>query len=88
MYDSYSVADTILQDLHSDDDGATPSTRLDWAPSIKSPEQGVPQSVQDCAVKWKDWQRINEAEIAQGQANGKIREKMLTIDEMYEVLGR
>lgn len=85
MYDSYSVADTIVQDLHNEDSG-TPSTRLDWAPSIKSPQKGVPSVVENGAVKWRDWQRINDAEVDAGKPFGKIREKFLSIADMLDVL--
>ncbi|EIM23082.1 nucleotide-binding domain-containing protein [Wallemia mellicola CBS 633.66] len=85
MYDSYSVADTILQDIHNGDDPA-PSTELNWAPSIKSPKEGVPPVVDQGAIKWEDWRRINDAEVANGKQLDKIREKFLSIDEMFNVL--
>lgn len=85
MYDSYSVADTILQDIHNEDNPAS-STKLGWAPSIKSPQEGVPSVVDQGAIKWEDWRRINEAEVANGKQLGKLREKFLSIDEMLNVL--
>lgn len=85
MYDSYSVADTILQDIHNGDNPA-PSTEINWAPSIKSPKEGVPPVVDQGAIKWQDWKCINDAEVANGKQLDKIREKFLSIDEMFNVL--
>ncbi|TIA72750.1 hypothetical protein E3P91_01886 [Wallemia ichthyophaga] len=99
MYDSYSVADTIVSDLHSDqvegesgeDEAAgvsfTNASHLDWAPST-SPLPGVPPVVEHQAVKWSDWLRINQAEIDNGKDHGKLREKFLTVDAMMGVLRR
>lgn len=37
-------------------------------------------------VSYQDWQKIDAAEVARGQANGKPREKFTTIIEMLEAL--
>lgn len=39
-------------------------------------------------VSWKDWQRLNEDEIARGQARGKIREKYTDTQDMMDAIRR
>jgi ferredoxin--NADP+ reductase len=39
-------------------------------------------------VSWKDWQRLDEIEVAQGEKEGRPRVKFTTVEEMQTALGR
>ena len=39
------------------------------------------------AVSWNDWRAIDAAEVKNGEAGGKPREKFTRIQEMLDVLG-
>jgi ferredoxin--NADP+ reductase len=39
-------------------------------------------------VSWKDWQRLDEIEVAQGEKEGRPRVKFTTVEEMQAALGR
>ena len=83
MYDSYSVADTIINDLNniSNDQHNYSNVNYDWKPSLENPKVDTPSQIRDHAVKWNDWQKINEHEIELGKQNNKLREKLLTTDD-------
>lgn len=36
-------------------------------------------------VTFSDWEKINSVEIRRGEANGKLREKILSVEEMLQV---
>jgi hypothetical protein len=38
------------------------------------------------SVSWADWQRLDAFEQQQGKANGKLRQKLVSIDEMMRVV--
>lgn len=40
------------------------------------------------SVSWEQWQQLDEHEITAGEAQGKIREKLIEIGAMLEVLGQ
>ncbi|GAC1363515.1 MAG: FAD-dependent oxidoreductase [Herpetosiphon sp.] len=56
-------------------------------PSGDSIEQLVHQR-QPHVVSFADWQRLNEAEVAAGQAQGRPRVKYTRVEDMLAVLGR
>jgi hypothetical protein len=38
-------------------------------------------------IGWSEWLRLDEIEVARGQAHGRPREKLTRVDEMLEALG-
>jgi len=45
-----------------------------------------PLPLPDRAVSWSDWQRLDAHEIEAGRETGKIREKLVALDEMLDVI--
>ncbi|PWN39287.1 FAD/NAD(P)-binding domain-containing protein [Ceraceosorus guamensis] len=91
MYDANSVADLILSDwaqrLSSahDSDATSPDSLL-AAPGQQAPD--LPRELRESSrpfVDWNGWQRIDGEELRRGQELGKLREKILTVDEMLRV---
>ncbi|CAO1635972.1 unnamed protein product [Sympodiomycopsis kandeliae] len=85
MYDAYSVADTLIQDHFSSE---SPVSQLAHehlhTPLPDLPSQLVAPTKK--LVQWKDWQRIDQVERERGQQLGKVREKILSIQEMINVV--
>ncbi|NNF06685.1 MAG: NADP oxidoreductase [Candidatus Eisenbacteria bacterium] len=75
--DAYETVDMILEDLGSLSPCANPSTD---ALIQKLGADGVR------VVTFDDWKRIDEAEVAQGKAAGKPREKFASTPDMLKVL--
>ncbi|EPQ31581.1 uncharacterized protein PFL1_00914 [Pseudozyma flocculosa PF-1] len=77
MMDAYTVADTILHDYNS------------GAANNGGGEEGLESRLakeSKRVVSFADWKRLDEEEIRRGKELGKIREKILTVDEMLEVI--
>lgn len=74
MNNSFSVAQTIIHDIQS---GAV---KCD---SIKSGMDFKDLRI----VTWKDWRRIDEKEVEKGKASEKPREKILSVQEMMNIVG-
>lgn len=81
MMDAYGVADVILADLHSADQART-----------SGGEEGGDLLVQlqressNKVVGFEGWKRIDEEEKQRGQKLGKLREKILTVKEMLDIV--
>ncbi|KAJ1033521.1 hypothetical protein NDA13_001510 [Ustilago tritici] len=81
MMDAYGVADVILADLHSADQART-----------SGGEEGGDLLVQlqressNKVVGFEGWRRIDEEEKQRGQELGKLREKILTVKEMLDIV--
>lgn len=81
MMDAYGVADVILADLHSADQART-----------RGGEEGGDLLVQlqressNKVVGFEGWRRIDEQEKQRGQKLGKLREKILTVKEMLDIV--
>ncbi|SPC61055.1 related to NADPH:adrenodoxin oxidoreductase precursor, mitochondrial [Ustilago sp. UG-2017b] len=81
MMDAYGVADVILADLHSADQART-----------SGGEEGGDLLVQlqressNKVVGFEGWRRIDEQEKQRGQKLGKLREKILTVKEMLDIV--
>jgi adrenodoxin-NADP+ reductase len=84
MQDAFSTADAIADDWHSHApflNAEKGSSGLGWD-AIKGEAE-----TRGCRrVTWRDWQRIDAAERAKGQTNGKEREKFTKVEEMLSVL--
>ncbi|EST06349.1 NAD(P)-binding domain protein [Kalmanozyma brasiliensis GHG001] len=79
MMDAYSVADLILDDLHSAAEGGR---EVEGDLLEKLHREGTRK-----VVGFDGWRRIDEEEKRRGQKLGKIREKILTVKEMLDVVG-
>ncbi|KDN41604.1 nucleotide-binding domain-containing protein [Tilletiaria anomala UBC 951] len=76
MYDAYSVADLLVQDWQQG--VAQAHGGADGLPAeLRQPTHKV--------VTYKDWQRIDSIEKERGAKLGKLREKILTVQELLEV---
>ncbi|SOV06108.1 related to NADPH:adrenodoxin oxidoreductase precursor, mitochondrial [Ustilago sp. UG-2017a] len=81
MMDAYGVADVILADLHSADQART-----------SGGEEGGDLLVQlqressNKVVGFEGWRRIDEQEKQRGQKLGKLREKILIVKEMLDIV--
>ncbi|CDU24593.1 related to NADPH:adrenodoxin oxidoreductase precursor, mitochondrial [Sporisorium scitamineum] len=78
MMDAYSVADVILTDLHSEG-GREVEVGEDLLERIRREESKK-------VVGFEGWRAIDEEEKRRGQKLGKIREKILTVEEMLRVV--
>ncbi len=81
MIDAYSVADTILSDLSSPEtdiqNASEDELSLNQSPDLESIPSRVEQGLHDKnIVGYDDWRRIDQEEIARGEALGKERERM------------
>lgn len=88
MYDAYSVADTLLQDHLSSDEPVQSVSQLAHE-DLQAPLPDLPAQLTAPSrklVQWKDWQRIDEVERERGQQLGKVREKILSIEEMIKLV--
>lgn len=80
MMDAYSVADVILSDLHSPDQSRTAAEEgADLLAQLK-------QESTNQVVSFEGWRRIDEEEKQRGQKLGKLREKILTVREMLDIV--
>ena len=79
MMDAYAVADSILADLHTPGDSA----EAEEANLLDHLRQHETRRV----VGFDGWRRIDEEERRRGAKLGKLREKVLSIDEMLTIVG-
>lgn len=77
MMDAYSVADLILDDLHQP--GAGREVEGDLLAKLHREQSRR-------VVGFDGWRRIDEEERRRGQKLGKIREKVLSVKEMLEIV--
>ncbi|KAK4058190.1 NADPH-adrenodoxin reductase [Microbotryomycetes sp. JL221] len=76
MFDSFSTADLIHQDLLSN-----------LNQQIIKPELNLKEITKNKQiVNWKDWQRIDQEEKRRGQIKNKLREKMTDVGDMLKFL--
>ncbi|TKY85013.1 hypothetical protein EX895_006093 [Sporisorium graminicola] len=80
MMDAYSVADVILADLHSEPAAAEVQLGKDLLETLTRENSGQ-------VVGFDGWRAIDQEEKKRGQKLGKIREKILTVDEMLRIVG-
>lgn len=74
MVDAFEVADLILKDIES-------------KPAPTNPQADVTQLVKDKKhTTWADWQKLNGYEHLQGYPGAKPREKITSIEKMYNLL--
>ena len=60
---------------------ATMISDLPQLPAVERPGLDV-----QAAVGWAEWEKLDQHELAQGEAQGRVREKMLSVAEMLELL--
>jgi len=53
----------------------------DSLPAVERPGLQRPD-----AVEWKDWERLDAHEVAEGAERGRVREKLLTVEAMLDLL--
>lgn len=78
MMDAYSVADVILADLHLDSHPAT-ATEPDLLHQLQS-------QTTKRVVGFDEWRKIDNEEKRRGSKLGKLREKILSVNEMLELV--
>lgn len=78
MREAFEVAEAIIQDYNNN--------KVDK--SLKPGFDGVKNSIAEKTkiVEWKDWKKIDTAEIKRGKQMGKVRSKFLTVEEMLQVV--
>lgn len=86
MQDAFTTGDAIAQDWLS----GAPFIEQSSREQVARGWDGVKREVGDAAtraVTWDQWRKIDQAERALGQANGKEREKFTRTADMLAVLG-
>lgn len=78
MSNAFGVADRIVQDLSSD------STFNVTKPGF-SEVQKILKEKNVQVVDWKDWEKIDQYEVSQGEKVGKPREKLVDIRKMLDI---
>jgi adrenodoxin-NADP+ reductase len=74
MNASFGVADTICKDFQNNQISSDPGKNgLDFS--------------KHRVVTWKDWQKIDQFEVKEGEKVGKPREKIVKVEKMLEVAG-
>lgn len=73
MNNSFAVAQTIIDDIKS---GAIKSDSI--RPGLDTKNRPI--------VTWKDWGKIDAAEVENGKKANKPREKILNVDEMLKIV--
>ncbi|SNX82427.1 related to NADPH:adrenodoxin oxidoreductase precursor, mitochondrial [Melanopsichium pennsylvanicum] len=81
MMDAYTVADTILSDLHSSF-ALIGKQREMQADLLQQLHKHSTQRV----VDFQAWRRIDQEELKRGKKLGKLREKILTVKEMLDIV--
>ncbi|GAC97235.1 hypothetical protein PHSY_004820 [Pseudozyma hubeiensis SY62] len=82
MMDAYSVADLILRDLHS----PTPDTSNNADQLDADLLHKLQSESSNKVVGFQDWRKIDQEEKKRGASLGKIREKVLTVREMLDII--
>ncbi|BGP21850.1 NADPH-adrenodoxin reductase Arh1 [Rhodotorula toruloides] len=75
MFDAFATADLVAQDLAQATTKEKPEFRIDEYSGGKK------------VVSWEDWEVIDRIERERGREKGKLREKMVSVEEMLEVVG-
>lgn len=78
MREAFEVAESIIEDFYSN------KLNIDLKPGFEGVKDKISKSTR--IVNWEDWQKIDQAEINNGQLLGKSRNKFKTIEEMLNVL--
>lgn len=84
MMDAYSVADVILADLQS-----CPSPHQQQKGPTEAEDdllRHLQQTQSKSVVGFDGWRRIDDEERSRGEKLGKLREKILTINEMLQIV--
>ncbi|KAI6716582.1 hypothetical protein B2J93_7873 [Marssonina coronariae] len=84
MNDAFETAESIAEDWFSQSQfmGNDQRHHAGWeAVKVEAEKRGCRR------VSWKDWKKIDAAEKAAGQKNGKVREKFTKVHDMLQVLG-
>lgn len=79
MMDAYGVADVILSDLHSASNGRREEAEGDLLEHLGRQDSKK-------VVGFQDWRKIDAEEKRRGEKLGKLREKILTVDEMLTII--
>ncbi|KAJ9477691.1 putative NADPH:adrenodoxin oxidoreductase, mitochondrial [Pseudozyma hubeiensis] len=82
MMDAYSVADLILRDLHSSTPDSANNAEEHDADLLHKLQHGSSNRI----VGFQDWRKIDQEEKRRGEKLGKIREKVLTVREMLDII--
>lgn len=77
MFDAFATADLVAQDLAQAGQAAEekPEFRIDKFSGGKK------------VVSWEDWEVIDRIERERGREKGKLREKIVSVEEMLELVG-
>ena len=79
MNDAFETAEAIVSDWRKEYASAATEARLGWDAVKQDADE---QNLNLEPVHWENWQSIDAAEKDAGEAKGKPREKMATVDEM------
>lgn len=75
MYDAFATADLVALDLAT-------ASRTEARPDLPIEKLRGGRHI----VSWEDWEKLDREERRRGQEKGKLREKMIEVKEMLEVL--
>lgn len=78
MYDAFATADLIATDL------SLTAPRTEPLPDLPIEELRGGRPV----VSWEAWERLDHEERRRGEALGKVREKMTSVEEMLAFVNR
>ena len=84
MDDAFHSADIIMQDWQDEvkfNELSDGETRGGWEAVKREIEKRGIRS-----VSWADWEKIDAVERSRGKENGKVREKVRSVDEMLKIL--
>lgn len=89
--DANSVVEQMLHDWQTSN-GATglQGAAAAAAAANDGPVPGAPSMLQHSTqriVSWQDWLRLDDEEVRRGQTLGKLREKVLSVNEMLRIIG-
>ncbi|GAA5842346.1 hypothetical protein JCM9279_005352 [Rhodotorula babjevae] len=84
MFDAFAAADVVAGDLVAARAGAAGAAEVEdkQALEVRALEERSGRRV----VRWEDWEVIDRVERERGQALGKLREKVTSVDEMLALL--
>ena len=74
MNTAFRVAASLVTDLGSQQLGQRPGL------------EGLDEAVREGATSWADWQRLDREEVRRGEVKGKLRDKIVSVQEMMEVI--
>ena len=74
MNTAFRVAASLVSDLSSQ--------QLDERPGLG----GLGEDVRTGVTSWADWQRLDREELRRGEVKGKARDKIVSVEEMMEVI--